>query len=73
MKETFTNLTASELFATEIGVSGTPLPSNGPGRKNPTLKYGILLGLVSGSLLLGYYIYNYHKKKDTIKITGNEK
>lgn len=71
MKETFTNLTASELFATEIGVSGVPLPSNGIGRKNPTLKYAILAGILIGTGALAYYAYRYHKKQ--IKIQNNEK
>lgn len=71
MKETFTNLTASELFATEIGVSGMPLPTNGIGRKNPTLKYAILAVILVGTGALAYYAYKIHKKQ--INIQNNEK
>lgn len=71
MKETFTNLSASELFATEIGVSGVPLPSYGIGRKNPTLKYAILAGILIGTGTLAYYAYKYHIKQKNIQ--NNEK
>jgi hypothetical protein len=54
MKETYKTITSSELFATEVGISGAPLPSNGPGRKNPLIKYIIVSGLIVGALALAY-------------------
>ena len=71
MKETFTRVSATELFATEIGVSGAPLPTNGPGRKCPLVKY-----IIVGSLILGAVIYAYHltkKQSLTVKTRKNEK
>ena len=38
MNKIFRNISASELFATNIGVSGAPIPPNGPGEKNPLIK-----------------------------------
>jgi hypothetical protein len=54
--ETFSTISASELFATEIGISGAPLPSNGPGRKNPLIKYIIVGGLIVGAFALAYHL-----------------
>ena len=54
MKETFRTISATELFATEVGISGAPLPSNGPGRKNPFIKYIIVGGLIVGAFALAY-------------------
>ena len=54
--ETFSTISASELFATEIGISGVPLPSNGPGRKNPLIKYIIVGGLIVGAFALAYHL-----------------
>ena len=45
MKETYRTISASELFATEVGISGAPLPSNGPGRKRPLIKYIVVGGM----------------------------
>ena len=56
MKETFRTISASELFATEVGISGVPLPSNGPGRKNPLIKYIIVGGIIVGAFALSYYL-----------------
>lgn len=56
MKETFRTISASELFATEVGISGAPIPSNGPGRKNPLIKYIIVGGLIVGALALAYHL-----------------
>jgi len=56
MKDIYRTITASELFATNIGISGSPLPSNGPGRKNPLIKYIIVGGLIVGALALAYHI-----------------
>ena len=56
MKETFRTISASELFATEVGISGAPLPSNGPGRKRPLIKYIIVGGIIVGAFALAYYI-----------------
>jgi hypothetical protein len=57
MKDTFRTVPASELFATEIGISGAPLPSNGPGRKRPLLKYIIVGGVIVGAFVLAYYLH----------------
>jgi hypothetical protein len=57
MKETFRTISATELFATEIGISGAPLPSNGPGRKSPLLKYIIVGGIVVGAVVLAYHLH----------------
>ena len=59
MIEQFNRIPAENLFATEIGISGAPLPSNGPGRKSPLLKYIIVGGIVVGAVLLAYHL---HKK-----------
>jgi hypothetical protein len=63
MKETFRTVPATELFATEIGISGAPLPSNGPGRKSPLLKYVIVGGIVVGAGILAYYLHKQSKPK----------
>jgi hypothetical protein len=64
MKELLRTIPATELFATEIGISGAPLPTNGPGRKSPLLKYLIVGGIVGGMILLAYKL----NKKSTPKI-----
>jgi hypothetical protein len=56
MKETFRKISATELFATEVGIGGSPLPSNGPGRKNPLIKYIIVGGLIVGAFALAYHL-----------------
>lgn len=56
MKEIYRIIPASELFATEVGISGVPLPSNGPGRKNPLIKYIIVGGLIVGAFALAYHL-----------------
>jgi len=56
MKETFRTISATELFATEVGIGGSPLPSNGPGRKNPLIKYIIVGGLIVGAFALAYHL-----------------
>lgn len=58
MKDIYRTITASELFATEVGISGAPLPSNGPGRKNPLIKYIIVCGLIVGAIALAYHLNN---------------
>ena len=62
MIDTFRTVPASELFATEIGISGAPLPTNGPGRKSPLLKYVIVVSIVVGAGILAYHL---HKKSIT--------
>jgi hypothetical protein len=62
MKETFRTISASELFATEVGISGAPLPSNGPGRKNPLIKYIFVGCAIIGAFALAF---NLHKKSIT--------
>ena len=49
-------MSASELFATNIGVSGAPIPPNGPGEKYPLIKYIIVGGLIVGALALAYHL-----------------
>jgi hypothetical protein len=56
MKPNYTIVPATELFATEIGISGVPLPSNGPGRKNPLIKYMIVGGVIIGAFILAYHL-----------------
>jgi hypothetical protein len=56
MIETVRIVPTSELFATEIGISGAPLPSNGPGRKNPMIKYFIVAGAIIAAFALAYYL-----------------
>ena len=70
MIDTFRTVPASELFATEIGISGAPLPSNGPGRKSPLLKYIIVGGIVVGAVLLAYHLHK--KSMPKIKLNKNE-
>ena len=70
MKETFTRVSATELFATEIGVSGAPLPTNGPGRKYPLVKYLILGGLILGVIALAHHLSK--NQSVTIKSRKNE-
>lgn len=69
MINTFRTVPASELFATEIGISGAPLPSNGPGRKSPLLKYIIVSGIVVGAILLAYQLHK--KSMPQIKLSKN--
>jgi hypothetical protein len=56
MKPNYTIVPATELFATEIGISGAPLPTNGPGRKNPLIKYMIVGGVIIGAFILAYHL-----------------
>ena len=70
MKDTIRTIPATELFATEIGISGAPLPTNGPGRKNPLIKY-----IIVGGVIIGAFILAYHLQKQTppkIKKRENE-
>jgi hypothetical protein len=61
---------ATDLFATEIGISGAPLPSNGIGKKFPIIKYMIIGGIIIGVLSVAYRL---HKPTLTIlKPTKNE-
>jgi len=60
MKPNYTIVPATELFATEIGISGAPLPSNGPGRKSPFLKYLIVGGIIVCGVAAAYHL---HKAK----------
>jgi hypothetical protein len=70
MKPNYTIVPATELFATEIGISGAPLPSNGPGKKAPFLKYIIVGGVIVGAVILAYNIHKHSIPK--IKISKNE-
>jgi len=64
MSEHFNRIPAENLFATEIGIGGAPLPSIGPGRESPLLKYIIVGGIVVGAVVLAYYLH----KQSTPKI-----
>jgi hypothetical protein len=66
MKPNYTIVPATELFATEIGISGAPLPSNGPGRKSPFLKYLIVGGIIVFGVVAAYHL---HKAKTPKIIT----
>ena len=57
MSEHFNRIPAEDLFATEIGISGAPLPSNGPGRKIPLLKYIIVGGIIVGAIVVAYHLH----------------
>ncbi len=61
---------ATELFATEIGISGAPLPSNGIGKKFPIIKYLFIGGIIVGAVIVAYQL---HKPTlQIIKPTKNE-
>jgi hypothetical protein len=64
MNPKFTLVSEAELLATEIGISGAPLPPNGPGRKNPMLKYIIIGGVVFMAIVIAYQLH----KKSTPKL-----
>ena len=57
MNESYRTITTTELLITEIGVSGAPLPTIGPGRKNPLLKYVIVGGIIIGALVLALHLH----------------
>ena len=63
MKPKYTIVPASELFATEIGVSGAPIPSNGPGKSLPNLKYGLMILGVGMAIYLAYRLERERIKK----------
>jgi hypothetical protein len=69
MKETFRTISASELFGIEVGISGAHIPSNGPGRKNPKIKYFFIAGAIIGAFAIAYYL-----NKDSVvpKIKGTK-
>ena len=67
MNKIFRNISASELFATNIGVSGAPLPPNGPGEKNPLIKYIVIGVILVTTFVMAYEIYKNLKQKITIK------
>lgn len=70
MSEQFNRIPAENLFATEIGIGGAPLPSNGPGRKSPILKYVMLAGMLVGVGMVTYYIIKSQIKSP--KLVNNE-
>ena len=70
MKETFRTISATEFYATEVGISGAPLPSNGPGRKSPMIKYIIAVSIIVGAFVLAYQL---HKKTSSkLKLNTDE-
>jgi hypothetical protein len=72
MKNSINRVSAQELFATEIGVSGAPLPSNGPGRKNPLVKYIIVGGILIAAVAAAIYLNKKSAPKIKIDEDGKE-
>ena len=62
MNPKFTIVSQEKLFQSEIGVTGSPVPDNGPGRKNPLLKYIIVGGIL---ILTGVVAYHITKPKES--------
>jgi len=56
MNPKFTIVSPEEFLSTGTGVSGNPIPNNGPGRKNPYLKYVILGGILIVTVVVAYHI-----------------
>jgi hypothetical protein len=69
--ETFRTISASELFATEIGITGTPLPSNGLGRTNPKIKYVIVGAVIVTAIIVAIHLNK--KTKPVINLKKNER
>ncbi len=67
MNKIFRNMSASELFATNIGVSGAPIPPNGPGEKNPLIKYIVIGVILVKTFVMAYEIHKNLKQKITTK------
>ena len=67
MNKIFRNISASELFATNIGVSGAPIPPNGPGEKYPLIKYIVIGVILVTTFVMAYKIHRNLKQKITIK------
>jgi hypothetical protein len=63
MKPNYTIVPATELFATEIGISGAPLPTNGPGIKSPFLKYLIVGGIIVFGVVAAYQLHKANTPK----------
>ncbi len=56
MNPKFTLVSPEELIGTEISVSSNSISSNGPGRKNPLLKYIIVGGILVSVGICAYFI-----------------
>ena len=67
MNKIFRNMSASELFTTNIGVSGAPIPPNGPGEKNPLIKYIVIGVILVTTFVMAYEIHKNLKQKITTK------
>ena len=72
MNKIFRNISASELFATNIGVSGAPIPPNGPGERNPLIKYIVIGVMFLSSCVIAYKIHRNLKQKITTKNKNDE-
>ena len=72
MNKIFRNMSASELFTTNIGVSGAPIPPNGPGEKNPLIKYFVIGFIVFTSCVMAYRIHRNIMQKITTKNKNDE-
>jgi hypothetical protein len=57
MTESYRTISTAELLTTEIGISGAQLPTNGPGRKNPLLKYIIVGGIIIGAVVIALHLH----------------
>ena len=72
MNKIFRNISASELFATNIGVSGAPIPPNGPGEKYPLIKYIVIGVIVVTTCVMAYKIHRNVMQKITTKNKNDE-
>ena len=72
MNKIFRNMSASELFTTNIGVSGAPIPPNGPGEKYPLIKYFVIGVMFLSSCVIAYKIHRNLKQKITTKNKNDE-
>ena len=65
-------MSASELFTTNIGVSGAPSPPNGPGEKYPLIKYIVIGVILVTTFVLAHEIHKNLKQKITTKNKNDE-
>ena len=72
MNKIFRNISASELFATNIGVSGAPIPPNGPGEKYPLLKYIVIGVIVVTTFVMAHEMHKNLMQKITTKNKNDE-
>ena len=65
-------MSASELFATNIGVSGAPIPPNGPGEKYPLIKYIVIGVIVVTTFVMANKMHKNLMQKITTKNKNDE-